>query len=68
MSYDVGRWLEACFGFCMPISMVIAFLDLLVNTCLNLAFIGFDTLKVRSIASIHPRSKLDRGVMKDMVM
>lgn len=48
MIFSYGQWITACLGQAMPIGFVLAFLDLLVNTCLNLCFGGYNTFRFHS--------------------
>lgn len=48
MIFRLGKWIPALFEWGMPVAFVLALLDLLVNTCLNLCFGGYNSLKVHS--------------------
>lgn len=48
MLIQFGDFLLDKFGKVVPVSFLVAFLDLLVNTALNIAFRGYNNIKIRS--------------------
>ena len=57
MFVKLGQWLPWAFDRCLPVSLILAFCDLLFNTGLSLAFGGYNGLRIKTSDGFVNRKK-----------